>query len=388
MATLDETHTTRARANALRVALSNRGLLDGLDDPALSEVMELCLACKACKSECPTGVDMARLKAEWLYWRNERHGVSSAARFVADAPRMTRRAARFPRIANLLLQNGWVRRALEKRFGLDRRIAPPRFAKRTFRQWFDSTPRSAGKRGRVAYFIDTWTNYYWPEAGVAAVRLLEAAGFEVRAPKLLCCGRPLISQGLLGEAAEVARENVDRLKGVVEAGFFIVGSEPSCILSLLDEYPQLVRTDYAQRLAGRVRCVESLLAEVVREDRSAIPFSSEHVGEPRRVLYHGHCHEKALVGAADALTLLNAPPGLVAEEINSGCCGMAGSFGHEVGHYEIARAVGEQRLFPAVRGRGDAEIAVSGFSCRAQIAQHTGLTPRHVLELAADALSV
>ena len=386
MATLDETHTTRARANALRVALSNRGLIDGLDDPALSEVMELCLACKACKSECPTGVDMARMKAEWLFWRNERHGVSSAARFVADAPGMTRRVARFPRIANLLLQNGWVRRALEKRFGLDHRIAPPRLAKRTFRHWFDSTPRSAGKRGRVAYFIDTWTNYYWPEAGVAAVRLLEAAGFEVRAPKLLCCGRPLISQGLLGEAAEVARENVDRLKGVVEAGFFIVGSEPSCILSLLDEYPQLVRTDYAQRLAGRVRCVESLLADVVREDRSAIPFSSEYGGEPRRVLYHGHCHQKALVGAADALTLLNAPPGLVGEEINSGCCGMAGSFGHEVGHYEIARAVGEQRLFPAVQGRGDAEIAVSGFSCREQIAHHTGLTPRHVLELAADAL--
>jgi len=409
MATLDEKHTTRARANALRIALSDGDLLDGLDDPALDEVMELCLLCKACRTECPTGVDMARLKCEWLAHRNATRGVSRSPRFFATAARHARLGSRFPRIANVLSQNPLARRILEWRYGLDRRVPPPRFATPTFRRWFASrTPAAPGHRGRVVYFVDTWTDCYWPQVGIAAVRLLEAARFEVLVPELECCGRPLISKGFLAEAAELARRNVERLADLVEQGAWVVGSEPSCLLTLIDEYPQLVRTLAARKLAGRTMIIESLLARLLRDEPQAIAFAPPQPGGvgaarstrtessapatstsaagPKRILYHGHCHLKALVGTADVLSLLNSVPGWNATEINSGCCGMAGSFGHERAHHDVARAIGEQRLFPAVRNRGDAAIAVSGFSCREQIAHHTGLAPWHVLELVAQRL--
>jgi Fe-S oxidoreductase len=393
MATLDEQHTTRARANALRVALSGRGLIEGLDDPALVEVMDLCLSCKACKTECPTGVDMARMKADWQAHRNHRHGVSRGARFIADAPRLARWGARLPRSANFCLGLSWTRKLLERRYGLDRRIAPPRLATRTFRHWFkrharrrNAPPAAADRRGRVIYFVDTWTNYYWPQVGIAAVRLLERCGFEVLAPHLQCCGRPLISKGLLAEARELAAINVEILNHFVDTGCYVVGSEPSCILTLLDEYPHFVRGADAKALAARVMTVESLLARVLRVEPDALKLRSHADGAARGVLYHGHCHLKALVGTGDVNELLRAVPGLAAAEINSGCCGMAGSFGHEQSHYDVARAIGKQRLFPAIRARGDAVIAINGFSCREQIAHHTGVTPRHVLEILADAL--
>lgn len=382
MATLDEQHTTRARANALRAALDGGGLIRGLDDPALDDVMDLCLSCKACKTECPTGVDMAKLKAEWLAHRNAARGVPRSARFLANAARWAALGSAWPWLANAVGQSRWVRAALERRFGLDRRVPPPRFASRTFRRWFESRrrPPRRGARGRVIYFVDTWMDAYWPEVGIASVRLLEAAGFEVLVPRLACCGRPLISKGLLGEAAALLRANVEALEGAARGGAWIAGSEPSCILTLADEGPQLVGTEAARRVAGRVRTVEALLSEVLREDRGAIVFRG--VGD-ERIVFHGHCHQKALVGTSAALELLRAAPGVEAGEINSGCCGMAGSFGHEAAHYEVARAVGEQRLFPAIRARGDATVAVCGFSCREQIGHHTGVRALHVLELAA-----
>ena len=435
VATLDERHTTRARANALRIALSDRGLLKGLDDPALDEVMDLCLSCKACKSECPTGVDMARLKAEWLAHRNQARGAGRSERFFAHAERAARWASLAPWLANPLLGSRWLRAWLERRYGLDRRITPPALAPRTFHHWFahrhgpqapngaqapspatgpqtpngpqapspatgpqTRSPASGGpkagegacgprkRRGRVVYFADTWMNYYWPQVGVAAVRLLEAAGYEVLAPRLACCGRPLISKGFLDQAAALARQNVARLAPLVAQGAWIVGSEPSCVLTLMDEYPHFVRTPEARQIAPRVRLVDSLLAEALADEADAIEFAPK-AGAQRRVLYHGHCHQKALVGVQDTLTLLNAPPGLTAAAINSGCCGMAGSFGHEAGHYDVARAIGEQRLFPAVRARGSAEVAVAGFSCREQLAHHAGVTARHALELVAAELA-
>lgn len=381
MATLDERHTTRARAVALRAALTDGRLLDGLADPALDEVMDLCLLCKACKSECPTGVDMARLKSEWLAYRNDRRGASRSALFLAAAPALARLGSLFPSAANALLAAPIVRSLLERRYGLDRRIAPPPFAEQTFRKWFDSyVPRRRGDRGLVLYFADTWTNHYWPSVGISAVRLLESAGYEVVAPQLECCGRPAISKGLLERAARQARRNVEILEPYVRRGAWIVGSEPSCILTLLDEYSHFVRTAAARALALRVRTVDSLLAEAP----GAIDFAED--ARPAPVLLHGHCHQKALVGTASTLKLLNATPGVGASEINSGCCGMAGSFGHEAAHYDVARQIGEQRLFPAVRARDEAEIAVCGFSCREQIAHHTGVTPRHALEIVAERL--
>lgn len=386
MATGDENHTTRARANALRAALSDRGLMDGLDDPALDEVMDLCLSCKACRTECPTGVDMAKLKAEYLARRHLVRGVDRPSRFIADMPQWAARGSRVPRIANLIGQSAVVRRWMEQRFGLDRRMPPPRFAGRTFHRWFRSRRRAASSpapRGLVVYFVDTWTNYFAPQVGRAAVLLLERAGYDVRCPPLPCCGRPAISKGLLAEAAHHAGELVQRLARMVPAGVPIVGTEPSCILTLLDEYPQLLRTPFARRIAAQTMMVETLLRRLLDEHPDALSFGDA----ARSLLYHGHCHQKALVGTDDARALIRRAFAEKGREINSGCCGMAGSFGHEVGHYDVARAVGAQRLFPAIRAAGDSAIAVSGFSCRQQIAHHTGVEPRHLLEWLADALA-
>lgn len=388
MATGDEVHSTRARANALRMALSNRNLLEGLADPALDEVFDLCLSCKACKTECPTGTDVAKLKAEWLAFKYRRTGVPRSARFIADAAGLAPWGSRFATLANWVLQSGIVRAWMERRYGLDRRVPPPRFAKRTFRKWFAAhargrSPALSEDQPNVVFFVDTWTNHYVPQQGIAAVRVLEALGFNVLCPQTVCCGRPLISKGLLPEAALLAELNVRKLAGFAERNIPIVALEPSCVSALTDELPQFVRTPQGQIVGKAVRMVEALVAEKLKAAPDALRVDPEKL---RPILYHGHCHQKALYGTGDALHLLRIATGARAQEINSGCCGMAGSFGHEHAHYDVAKAVGEQRLFPAVRNRGEAQIAVSGFSCRHQLEHHTDVHPRHVLEFLADAL--
>ncbi len=385
MATGDETHTTRARANALRAALSNRGLLDGLADPALDEVMDLCLACKACKTECQTGVDLARLKAEWLHHRNERQGVPRRSRLIAASVHQAAWGSRLAPLSNWLMQSRAVRVLLEHWYGLDRRVPPPRFARTTFRQWFARHRRvqaPPGPRPPVVYFVDTWTNFYLPQVGQAAVRVLEALGYEVLAPPTGCCGRPLISKGLLKDARALCERNTAVLAPYALDGVPIVGTEPSCVSTLLDELPQLVRKPEARRIAAAAQTIEQFVARALAERPDALRFRAGAAP----LLYHGHCHQKALLGTADAVQVLAACTGGQAREINSGCCGMAGSFGHEVEHYDVARAVGEQRLFPAIRARGAAQIAISGFSCRHHVEHHTGVPARHVVEYLADAL--
>ncbi len=385
LATNDETHTTRARANALRLALSNRGLLQGLDDPALDEVMDLCLSCKACKTECPTGVDMAKLKAEFLAQRILARGASPRARLIAELPRRLNLASRLPRLVNLLAQSKIARAYMHRRFGLDSRIPPPRLTRTTFRAWFAAhAPRrnEHGVRGDVIYFVDTWTNHFTPEVGIAAVTLLERAGYRVHCPPTVCCGRPAISQGLLTDAKTAAEINVRRLLQFAPPHVPIVGTEPSCVFTLVDDYPQLLALPAARDLAARTMLVDAFLFRCLHEDPSALSF----IRPPYSLMFHAHCHQKAITGASDTLALLRLAFGAQASEINSGCCGMAGAFGHETEHYDVARAVGQHRLFPAVRNRGHARIAVSGFSCREQIAHHTDARPRHVLEYLTDCL--
>ena len=385
VATNDEKHTTRARANALRVALSNRGLLDGLDDPQLAEVMDLCLSCKACKTECPTGVDMARLKAEYLAHRVLSHGASRRARLICDLPDHLARASRFPRIANIIARSRIVRAMMERRFGLDRRIMPPKLATQTFRSWFrrhrkkatgqGTLHESRKPNGKVVYFVDTWTNYLTPQVGIAAVKLLEHAGYEVLCLGTRCCGRTAISQGMLGEAKQLAEFNVRRLAYLAARGVPIVGTEPSCILTFVDEYHDLLSTPTARLVASRVRTIETFLQNEMEKHPDRLTFKRS--AEP--MLYHAHCHQKAILGSDGAIDLLARVFGDGASEIDSGCCGMAGSFGHEVEHYDVAATIGEERLFPAVRRRGAAHVATSGFSCRQQIEHHTGVKARHVV---------
>ena len=385
-ATGNELHSTRARANALRMALSNRNGLDGLSDPALEEVFDLCLACKACQTECPTGTDVAKLKTEWLSHKNQRQGVPRRSRLIAASIDLAVWGSRFAPLSNWIMRNKITAVFMEHFFGLDRRIPPPAFARTPFRKWFArrERERSPGSTDapKVVYFVDTWVNYYVPQVGRAAVKVLEALGYKVIVPPTVCCGRPLISKGMLTEARLLAHDNVEILTPYAKQGIPIVGTEPSCVSVLMDELPQFVRTPMAHKISELALTLETFVAAELEKNPAALRFKSGR----RPLIYHGHCHQKALTGTADAMRVLSACTCDQASEINSGCCGMAGAFGHEVEHYDTARAIGEQRLFPAVRQRGDAGVAVSGFSCREHISHHTDARPRHVIEHLADSI--
>jgi len=387
-ATGDEMHTTRARANALRIAMSDSSLLDGLSDPALDEVMDLCLSCKACKSECPTGVDMAKLKAHWLDGRNRRRGPGLRSRLIAATAELAKLGSAMPRLANAVLQSTWARAAADRLLGLDRRVAPSMFAKQTFRDWFARrerrhTSRSDTATTPVVYSVDTWTNHFTPQVGIAAVKVLESLGHCVIVPPTVCCGRPAISRGLLDKAKRLAERNVAVLGPYAAKGTPIIGTEPSCLLTFVDEVPQLVRTPDARRVAACAMTAEQFVAKALSQQPDRLRFNKA----PHGVRLHGHCHEKSLIGTDAAISILTAATQGRATQIDSGCCGMAGAFGHEVEHYDVAHAIGEERLFPAVRERGDDTIAVTGFSCRCHIEHHTDAEPRHVMEIIADALS-
>jgi Fe-S oxidoreductase len=392
MVTREEEHSTRGRANALRAALSGRLPLAELTSRRMYEVMDLCVECKACKAECPSSVDMAKIKLEFLARYHEAHGVPLRGRLFAAAARRGRLwSGPLAPLANAVLGSGWVRAGMEKALGIARERPLPPFAREPFPAWFARHGAScaqdrgaAGTRGRVVLFDDTFTRYHEPGVGIAAVGVLEAAGFEVVLAGHRCCGRPAISKGLVGQAREAARQTVERLAPLAEAGLPIVGLEPSCLLTLRDEYLDLLPGDArAKLIAEHAVTFEEFLAGPAEEGRLELPFT----GGPRRVLLHGHCHQKALVGTEPARRVLALPPGTAVEEVDSGCCGMAGSFGYEVEHYAISRAMAERRLLPAVREAAPTTVlAAAGTSCRAQILHGTGRRARHPAEVLWEAL--
>lgn len=390
MATTDELHTTRARANALRLALSNRDAVNNLADPILADAMDLCLSCKACKTECPTGVDMAKLKAEWLWQHHQRRGVPLRSRLIARTADLARLGSVFPGLSNAVARNHLSRLFADRVLGIDRRVPPPRLADRSATAQLRKRLRSRGierspfGEKTVVYYLDTWSRYFTPSIARAAVAVLEALGCDVIIPDAPCCGRPAISKGVLDVAARLATENVAILAEFASQGIPIVTTEPSCHASLIDEWPQLVRTAEARRIASAAVPFDSF----VLRSLDASPLQAPAATPSHSFLLHGHCHQKALVGTSDTLALLSRLSGGRASEINSGCCGMAGSFGHESEHYEVSRAVGEQRLFPAIRDREGAAIVVTGFSCRHQIHHHAGVEPLHVAEAAACLLGL
>jgi len=244
----------------------------------------------------------------------------------------------------------------------------------------------------VILFPDTFTTYNDPQIGQAAVRVLEGAGYDVLLPRVpICCGRPMISKGLLDDAKALARQQLEWLAPYAEAGLSIIGLEPSCILTFRDEYPDLLDDPRAQVLARQSFLVDEFLARELREGRATLRFRADRYGEdahpPRSYLLHGHCHQKALVGTSHALELLRLIPNAQAREVDSGCCGMAGSFGYEAEHYAISQAIGERALFPAVRALAPAaEVVAMGTSCRQQIADGTGRRARHLVEVLAEAI--
>jgi FAD/FMN-containing dehydrogenase/Fe-S oxidoreductase len=384
MATKDEEHSTRGRANALRAVLSGRLPAAEFTGQRLHDVMDLCLECKGCKAECPSNVDMAKLKYEFLYHYHQANGLPLRNRMFGRVAKINALGSRAPRLANAVNALAPVRWLLEKTVGIDRRRPLPPLATETFEDWFRRrTPPATAPRGEVVLFHDTFVTYNTPEIGQAAVRLLEGGGHRVVLVDRKCCGRPLISKGMLDEAREHAAYNVARLAPYARRGVAIVGLEPSCLLTLRDEWVDLLRTDDARLVGAQSALLEQfLLAE--RERGLTLRFATGH---GRRVLLHGHCHQKAMVGTASTVAALRWA-GYAVEEVDSGCCGMAGSFGFEREHYDISVALGNRRLAPAVKAADPHTLVVApGISCRQQIEHLAGRRAKHPAEALAEAIA-
>ncbi|MBX7104384.1 MAG: FAD-binding protein [Gemmataceae bacterium] len=380
-ATRDERDSTRGRANALRVAIQE-GATGSTSKPLAErwvyDVLDLCLMCKACKAECPSNVDLAKLKAEFLeaYYREHRRPLGH--RMMANYQTINRIGSMIPAVVNFFGKEPFTRWLMEKLSGIDRRRSLPGFQREHFRKWFDSRPVAKGESGEVLFLDDCFTSYNEPGVGRSAVTVLEAAGYRVK-PLGICCGRSLISKGFLKEARELARAGVQQLAAHAHRGTPILGVEPSCIVTLADEWPDLVPGDDARAISRHAALADSWLADRIGAGETTLntrPMDQE-------IVFHGHCHQKALFGvqgSAAALSMVN--PSVTV--LDAGCCGMAGSFGYE--HFDVSVQVANLELVPAVKAKPNAVIAATGTSCRHQIKDLTGRKARHPLEILADSL--
>ncbi len=373
-ATRDEQHVTRGRANTLRLALSGQLGPAGIAQPAVRDALDLCVSCKGCRRECPTGVDMARMKVEFLHQWHAAHGMPLKDRLIAELPRWAPLAARAPWLFDLRNRVPLLARISERLLGLSAKRTLPAFRSDTFLRGADAGPADPD----VVLFVDTFTNYFEPENAKAAVNVLRAAGYRIgvarpaagdatRRP--LCCGRTYLAAGLVVEAKREARRLLDALVPQVERGATVVGLEPSCLLSLRDEYLALGLGEAAERVATRARLFEEFLAAERRAGRLALPLSPL---PQKRALLHGHCHQKAFDAMAATREALALIPELAVDVVESSCCGMAGSFGFDAAHYDVSLRMAELSLLPAVRAASaDTLLVADGTSCRHQIADGT-----------------
>lgn len=390
IATRQEEHSTRGRANALVKALSEPDPAVALGDERLHEILDLCLMCKACTSECPLGVDITTLKSEALSHRHDLHGVPLRSRLFGAIRTINRIGAATAPLSNLPGRVRPVRAVLGRALGIAPQRPLPVFRRETLTRWFARRSAAAvpgPTYGTVTFLADSFTTFTEPHVGRAAVELLERAGWAVRLESRGCCGRASLSKGLVDDANAKAGRLARLLTTGTEAGSPIVGCEPSCMSTLRDEHLSLRPDDPLVRdVAGRVRQVEELLTEAIDDGR--LPLRADSWLAGRRIVYQGHCHQRADVGTTATVALLSRIPGVQVVELDAGCCGMAGSFGFESEHYDVSMAVGGDRLFPAIESEpADTVVAASGVSCRAQIVHGTGRTARHPVELVRSVLS-
>ena len=381
MVTREEKHSTRGRSRLLFEMLEGNPLRDGWRDDAVKEALDLCLACKGCRGECPVNVDMATYKAEFLshYYEGRPHPVAAYA--FGHMYRWARIAAHMPRVANFATQTVGLRRIAKRMIGVapERRI--PAFARQTFRQWFARRASPNGSRTPVMLWPDTWNNHFLPETARAAVAVLEAAGFQVLLPSHeLCCGRPLYDYGMLDTARKLLQHTLDVLRPRIRTGIPVVGLEPSCVSVFRDELVNMLPDDDD---AVRLRDQTVTLAEFLANH--APHFAPGPL--KRKAIVHGHCHERSVLDFGCQPRVLDTTR-VAYTVLDSGCCGMAGAFGYERGeHYRVSIACGERVLLPAVRSApADTLIVADGFSCREQIMQTTGRRAMHLAEILALAL--
>lgn len=382
-ATGDEYDTTRARAQSLRAIVTGRLPIEEWTSQGIYDVLDLCLECKGCKTECPSHVDMAKMKAEFLYQYQEKHGYPLRSRVFSYSGTINQIASYFPSLFNSLIQSR-LGLAFLDRMKITSQRPLPLLSKQRFSEWIKKHPSVVSEK-QVVLFNDTYTEYHYPEIGKAAVAILEALGFEVIVPQWNCCGKPFISKGLLRQAKNKAKVLIDTLLPYAKKRIPIIGLEPSCILTLIDDYVGLLGGDHVEALLVRQHCFsfDTFLDQLIQQGAFSLPFKPQNCP----VLIHGHCHQKALIGTQALIHVLKMVPGFEVSEINSGCCGLAGSFGYEQEHYKISMQIGELHLFPAVRNAGEQTLIVAnGMSCRSQIAHGTRQKAWHLAEVLFKAL--
>ena len=379
-ATRDEEHSTRGRANALRMAMSGQLNSGGLTSQRLHEVLDLCLSCKACKSECPSNVDMAKMKSDVLQMYYDKHGTSLRDRLIRDSSAMASRfSGALAGMVNAVQRTGLFRAMVQRLAGFDARRTLPEYTSEPFYKWFRKHKGIGSPSGKkVVLFADTYLNHHEPSVGIAAVELLEGCGYEVILASVGCCQRPRISHGFLRDAKKDGTKTAMGLKPYLDQNIPVVACEPSCASALNDDLPDLVEdAALAARLRDRVMPIEMFLAQEFEAGR----IEARLEATAANLMVHGHCHQKALYSTTPMKAVLSKTSATVTE-IPSGCCGMAGSFGYEKEHYALSEKIGEAILFPSVRSRKEGTVVVaSGFSCRHQIEHFTGVKPKHWVEV-------
>ena len=382
-ATGDEQHLTRGRANTLRLALSGQLGPDALTSDAMAETMSLCVSCKGCRRECPTGVDMAKMKLEFLAQYRKRHKLTLRDRLIAYLPRYAPLAVRLAGLLNLRKPGATLAALGEKFLGFSAKRPLPRWSSRPYR---GASPTDAGPE--VVLLVDTFNRYFEPENARAAERVLTRAGYKVTTPDLsagrpLCCGRTFLAAGLIDEAKAEARRTIAALKAAVAAGNPIVGLEPSCLLTLRDEYPALLPGEDTKALAAHAQLFEEFVEAETKAGRFNLLFRAM---PGKTALLHGHCHQKAFGTAAAAADALRLIPELAVETFDSTCCGMAGAFGYEAEHHEMSLKIGELGVLPKMRAAAPGTLlAACGTSCRHQIADGAQREARHIVRILDEA---
>lgn len=391
-ATLDEKNTTRARANILREFLYREPGKNRFDHPEIFEILDLCLSCKACKSECPSGVDMAKLKAEFLFNWHQAHGIPIKSNLIANLPILLQLAYPFRFFFNRMISGKTTGKIIKWLAGIHKNRSIPGFTGISVKQWarhnlLNINASADISKGKVFIFLDEFTNFQDSEIGIKSILLLTKLGYSVIVPKHGFSGRTYISKGLLDKAKTIARRNVKTLSMLVGPGIPLIGIEPSAILGFRDEYPDLVGNELRPEAVRLSKSVYTLDEFLVLEIKSGRIDTSSFTNDSKEILLHGHCQQKAVGSTDDLKFILSFPENFTCREINSGCCGMAGAFGYEKEHYDLSMKVGELALFPAVRLAPETTILCApGTSCRHHIKDGTGRRAFHPAEILFEAM--
>jgi FAD/FMN-containing dehydrogenase/Fe-S oxidoreductase len=388
MATGDEDKTTRARANALREFLNKEG--DPWNHPEIHEILDLCLGCKGCKSECPSGVDIAKMKSEYLQHWYDRHGIPVRTLMIAYIASLNKIGSLLPSVYNSLLSSRIISGIIKKSTGFAQGRSIPLIYRTSLRRWLKQNLRSINPekpQGSVCLFIDEFTNYNDTETGIAAVRLLTSLNYKVVTADHHLSARTFISKGMLRKARKIIRRNIRDLSPVISQELPLIGIEPSAILGFRDEYPELAGADLkseAHRIAASAYLIDEFIAAEMKSGRIDRKSFTENKAD---ISVHAHCQQKAIASSSSTLEMLSIPLNYKVTEIPSGCCGMAGSFGYEKEHFELANKVGELVLFPGIRKMNENTIiAAPGTSCRHHIKDGTGRIALHPAEILYNAL--